>query len=170
MKKADDADIAALVRERVLAREAREYARADAIKARLECQYDVLLTDIKRTDGGGTTWAYRTHFPDTGTGACLDAVHAIKERARHDRGSEDAATHSDKGDALVAALKTLVRQDAMTTLLKERALQGRRHADVAFDMAMAGVSDAELFALLAKGARQELERCGSVLPWLAWQR
>ena len=64
-------------------------------------------------------------------------------------------------DALVATLKTLVREDALTTLLKDRALQGRRHADVAFDMALAGVGDAELFVLLASGARRELERCGA---------
>ena len=147
----DDEEIEALVRERVRCREGRDYARADAIKRRLERQYDVILTDVARKHGGGTDWAYRTRFPETGTGAVRKTVAAIKR---------NAASRVDDG-SLVAKLKVLVKQDSMVSLLKDRELQGRQHADLAFDMALAGVGDGELFSLLARGAMSELERCGA---------
>ena len=104
----DDEEIEALVRERVRCREGRDYARADAIKRRLERQYDVILTDVARKHGGGTDWAYRTRFPETGTGAVRKTVAAIKR---------NAASRVDDG-SLVAKLKVLVKVSWASSELK----------------------------------------------------
>ena len=177
----DKSSIDRLVAERVRCREDRDYAQADEIKKLLERHYDVVLTDVARKHGGGTKWAYRTHFPDTGAGAIVDTVSQIKAAAKNMISciskSETAETAECSGEneegnraetmksllwtKLVEKLKTLIHQDLTTTLLKDKELQGRRHGDIAFDLALAGVDDVNVFNLLVNGAKQELERCGS---------
>jgi SAM-dependent methyltransferase len=141
------AQVERLVMQRSTLREAREFQLADQIKLQLEDNGVKLQDEIN----GHTSWAWAPPPPPQ-PGAVLHVLELARS-ALHASGSATAAADSAERVAKLAAEARKCCQSRETP-----PLLGRAAADAAFDFALAGARDSELFELLAKQQASEYAR------------
>ena len=146
-------EIDALVTERVAARRARNFVRADEIKTQLECSpYFLEIIDSSYKQGGGSTWRRRN--VDTTSSHILDKLKAV---------AADAASlqSPEQQQCFVHEVLTLLREDASKDQ-DCREMQGRKFVDAAFELALLGIGHAgrDVFDFLMDQQLRELRRWG----------
>ena len=146
-------EIDALINERVAARKARDFVRADEIKTLLEePPYFLEIIDKSYKQGGGSTWRRRN--VDTTCHGILDKLKAM---------AADAASlqSPEQQQCFVHEVLTLLREDASKDQ-DCREMQGRKFIDAAFELALLGLGNAgrELFDFLMDQQLSELRRWG----------
>jgi len=146
-------EIDALINERVAARKARDFVRADEIKTLLEePPYFLEIIDKSYKQGGGSTWRRRN--VDTTCHGILDKLKAM---------AADAASlqSPEQQQDFVHEVLTLLREDASKDQ-DCREMQGRKFIDAAFELALLGLGNAsrELFDFLMDQQLSELRRWG----------
>ena len=76
-----------------------------------------------------------------------------------------SATNNSPGEADSISITTNSNSNINSSVMKGRStsteMQGRKYADAAFEFSMSGITDSELFAMLADSAYSELMRFGS---------
>jgi len=181
-------DVERLVRERDFHRSRMDYSKADEIKLFLEQQHSVEITDVSYKQGGRSTWRYKLDRVGAIETNFMELAHMSYELTSGSNSSE-ASIHiasvakdllrlqyysfvDDLTDniAFRAINKSPGDTDSITTnssssMTKGRStsteMQGRKYADAAFEFSMSGITDPELFAMLADSACSELMRFGS---------
>ena len=182
-------DVERLVRERDFHRSRRDYSKADEIKLFLEQQHSVEITDVSYKQGGRSTWRYKLDRVGAIETNFMELAHMSYELTSGSNSSE-ASIHiaSVAKDLLRLQYYSFVDDvtdniafrainnkspgdiDSITTnssssMSKGRStsteMQGRKYADAAFEFSMSGITDPELFAMLADSACSELMRFGS---------
>lgn len=181
-------DVERLVRERDFHRSKRDYSKADEIKLFLQQQCSVEITDVSYKQGGRSTWRYKLDRVGAIETNFMELAHMSYELTSGSNSSE-ASIHiaSIAKDLLRLQFYSFVNDvtdniafsainnspgdtDNITTnsnnsVMKGRStsteMQGRKYADAAFEFSMSGITDPELFAMLADSACSELMRFGS---------
>eukprot|EP00607_Mallomonas_marina_P010821 CAMPEP_0182421666 /NCGR_PEP_ID=MMETSP1167-20130531/7111_1 /TAXON_ID=2988 /ORGANISM="Mallomonas Sp, Strain CCMP3275" /LENGTH=713 /DNA_ID=CAMNT_0024599015 /DNA_START=674 /DNA_END=2815 /DNA_ORIENTATION=+ len=159
----DETYIEALIHQRIVHRQNRNYGAADEIKKLLELN-DIVITDLPFKDGGLSTWRHRiplipeVDLPGKGV---MESVRDVVRLA----GSGNQDVIPDVLQCCKARLHALVALISQNTMDRARhqyqhEMQGRKFADAAFELARVGVEDTELFDLLTEGAVLELKRFG----------
>jgi hypothetical protein len=141
----DPINIQQLVDERIKCRQQREYARSDEIRTLLLHH----LIRIIDAPGGGSTW--EKIDPPTTTNNTQQNTPSILKTVQ-----SNAMLH--KGSQQYSNMHGLIQSDLNQPPLS-RELQGRKCADVAFHLALAGYDCADTFSLLLQGAMDEINRC-----------
>ena len=151
------AQIEELVQRRTTLRRNREYVLADEIKVALEIKFNVVLKDFSYKEGGHTTWSLQRSLPSIDSDD-RSLMMIIKQLCVDDNPPELL-------DAVRRKLRHAVAEFEMSLSnsekpLSEREMLGRKFADAALHLAMAGVSDESIYGDLVKGCAFELQRIG----------
>ena len=145
----DTANIDKLVGERTEKRRLKQYIEADKILKKLKDDYRVCVTDNSYDDSehpGLSTWDYIVESDSN--------IFRLIERIS----SEDmdlATKESLVTDELIGQIETNELK-----MLSSRELTGRKFADAALALALAGVSNKKVYYALIEGAKSDLARVG----------
>eukprot|EP00980_Cylindrotheca_fusiformis_P020067 scaffold7139_cov115-Cylindrotheca_fusiformis.AAC.17 len=173
-------ELQSLVEERSKARWEGNYARADFLREQIQNvelpkPVAVVVTDIPRKEGGGSSWklvSVDEHLPLMEGQTVLQLAHAAlglavesSVKANLDRAHMAIGNgHLSKVDeGRNETLASIVQQAKMRlchTSWTDTELSGRKSADAAFWFALAGVTDTEIFQLLVDVATREISRFG----------
>jgi tRNA G46 methylase TrmB len=159
--------ISDLVLARAEARRIGDYEKADALREKInqlsflpEHGLQIRLQDIPRTEGGGSTWTIEN---ETSSSACLppgptvlQLAHAALGLALDCSERRVPVPHETLNGLVSQAKERLQKATAV-----EAELGGRKAADAAFWLALAGVTDDGLFEDLTTISTKELERFGN---------
>ena len=149
-----------LVEKRVKCRLSREYTKADEIKDTL-ASLGVEVLDFPFKDGGSSSWRFKN---------VLKPNHdrCVMELSREAIAFAECNKIEDIDDLVSLAKNRLLELSKLDysqsgfyrDKLPDNELQGRKYADAAFNFAIAGVKDEDLYSLLANGTMSELQRFG----------
>ena len=166
----NDDEINNLLKKRSEYRKNRQYSEADSIKETLITKVPgIRIVDIPLKQGGGSTWHVEVVLPsDVSLIELSKKVFLI-----NDPTSDDVA-------ALVQEAKRYCQlcreyRGKYEDNLRPTDAQGRQWADAAFNFAMGGVYDEDLYIGLVDGARAEMLRIGarkcfgSLMPCKLWR-
>ena len=146
-----------LVRKRTEYRLHREYLLADQIKSELENDFQVVLKDFPFREGGHTTWTPKRSLPrsDSEEPSLMTLIKLLPARS-----NKHELLASIKHKLRMAIEEFEVSLTPAEKPLDEREMLGRKFADAALHLALAGVEDEEIYADLVKGCVFELRRIG----------
>lgn len=170
-----------LVEERSQARWEGKFAHADLLREQIQNMelpknVEVVVSDIPRKEGGGSTWKLvrrREAQPPMEGETVLQLAHAalglavessVKAnigRAHTAIGKAQDAKVDEKGSNDLESIIMQAKMRLHSTNWTDTELAGRKSADAAFWFALAGVSDTEIFLPLVDVASRELCRFGS---------
>lgn len=157
--------IEALVAERSQHRLLKDYKAADRLLDVLKFQYDVEVTDMPYKSGGMSTWRIlqspssddknSDDRDDEASGESLmwTARNAYRLMYSGER-AESVIVESCLRQLRFADYDKFMNSD----IVKE--MQGRKFADAAFELSLAGVKNSHLYGLLLSGAMTEIRRYG----------
>jgi SAM-dependent methyltransferase len=149
----DDNVIEGLIEQRAQYRRTREFEKADEIKQKLE-NSGIMLSDIPYKLGGGSTWCRNIPPPNK-----VGLYELSKEAYLINNHTLDRVTKIVEISKKYLSDLSLWRQKA-ETFNHDHEMTGRKYADIAFNFAMAGVDDGDLFRLLVEGHTSEISRFG----------
>eukprot|EP01041_Mallomonas_annulata_P005606 gene5606-11319_t len=151
----DESVINNLVEERVAYRLSRNYAEADRIKNILE-KHDIVVTDLPFQEGGQSIWKFRRPVLEELPG--IGVMEAVKQISLLSRLDQQENISYIVNNAKIRLQYLLKKED--NEYYYQNEMQGRKFADAAFEFAISGVKDTELFSLLVEGTMNELKRFG----------
>lgn len=154
MQTASKDKVEELVSLRHASRLAKDYAAADAISQQLQ-DLGVRVTDCPIRSSQMPTWVFVRNVSPT------NIIQLVKEVTEF----EDPHLAKPLCVEIKRQLSQFVDSSGVPFSLNEipldlREVQGRMFADIAFNIALAGVQDDELFRLLSSGLMFELRRIG----------
>jgi hypothetical protein len=156
--------IESLVSKRSECRRLREYSQADVLKTELELEYQVELKDFSFKEGGHTTWRFKRKVETDDLSPLDDSplMDDIKRLyAMTDTSSQTSAClHSIRRKLQQCIDEFEMDLSSTEKPLADREMLGRKFADAALLLALAGVEDPDLFELLTRGCEHELRRIG----------
>jgi tRNA G46 methylase TrmB len=161
--------IDSLVAERTQHRLSRCYEVADEILSQLKFQYNVEVIDSPFKSGGQSTWR---HIPPPLAFTDINVKNVISDNVMEVEENlmmmaRNAYVQMKSGEISEASivekcshiLRSAEHKKFMdSSIISE--MQGRKFADAAFDFSLAGVTSAELYDLLLRGATTEMVRYG----------
>jgi hypothetical protein len=157
----DTFDIENLVNQRIRLRKEREYTKADEIKIFLE-RNDIVLTDLPFKEGGGTIWTVKSSFhlkkpmfdESWIPSSFMEFCHQLYDFRRTGLIKKD--------EEVLHIIKKFLKNSCIDNEESnpDHEVQGRKFADAAFEIAMAGIKSNEIFNLMVTGAKAELNRFG----------
>ena len=170
-----------LVDERSEARWEGNYTHADLVREQIEnvalpSSYKVVVTDVPRKLGGGSTWKLVKvqeakpiamegptvlQLAHTALGLALESsVQANLGRAHTAIGKESYIQTQNKSEQKLASIVLQAKARFLHANWTDSELAGRKSADAAFWFALSGVTDPEIFQTLVNIATRELSRFG----------
>lgn len=149
----DDHTINTLIDQRAHYRRTRDFSKADEIKLRLE-KSGVHLADIPYKLGGGSSWCRIIPPPEK-----VGIYDLSKEAYLINNHTQDRVQEIVHISKKYLSAFSVWRQQA-DTFTHDHEMTGRKYADIAFNFAMAGVDDIDLFELLMEGHMSEISRFG----------
>lgn len=167
-------EISALVQERDDLRAEMKYEEADEIKRRLEGM-NIVIKDISYKCEGTSTWAFKDYVEQRVETDLMELAHGCYEAMLSisydeadicERAKSILRLQLYKGDKreaetmMTGGVESETAPAAIPTRLVSREMQGRKYADAAFEFSLAGITDQELFDLLANYCAAELRRFG----------
>ncbi|CAJ1952508.1 unnamed protein product [Cylindrotheca closterium] len=171
-----------LVEERSLARLEGNYLHADMIRDQISSldlpdNWEVVVTDVPRKQGGGSTWELvqtKQEMPILEGPTVLQLAHAALGlavecsvqanlgRAHTALGMQQQTSHKEnEGNEQLDFIVEQAKARFQHTNWTDAELAGRKAADAAFWFALAGVTDQFIFENLTDVATRELGRFGS---------
>ena len=163
--------IEALVAARSQHRLLREYEAADRLLDVLKFQYDVEVTDMPYKAGGISTWRIllSPNSSDEKNTKCTSTDHMYDEASGESlmwtaRNAYRLMYSGERAETVIveSCLRQLRFADYEKFMdsnsIKE--MQGRKFADAAFELSLAGVKNSYLYSLLLSGAMTEISRYG----------
>lgn len=142
-------------------RQQRQFKEADDIKALLESQSVELIDDLHYV----TKWRYRTPkqlILDQDSQEFMDLCHnrLVNDNAENDSELvEKLLTILEGQRYAIYDNNSSGRSDENCSALSNE-MHGRKYADAAYTLSLAGVTNEKIFTVLADGAASEFRRCG----------
>lgn len=171
-----------LIEERSRARWDGNYTHADIIRDKISClelpdNWQVVVTDIPRKQGGGSTWKLvetKEDLPILEGATILQLAHsALGLAAESSVQANLGRAHTAIGMQEKSYLEDNKQNERLNSIVKQAharfqnpnwsdtELAGRKAADAAFWFALSGVTDRVVFETLAHVATRELDRFGA---------
>lgn len=171
-----------LVEDRARARWEGNYSHADMIRDKITSlalphNWQVVVTDIPRKEGGGSTWELvetKQEMPILEGPTVLQLAHAalglaVESSVQANLGRAHTVLEMQKqtspteteGNEQLDSIVEQVRDRFRHTNWTDAEMAGRKAADAAFWFALAGVTDQFIFESLADVATRELDRFGA---------
>lgn len=160
-------EIDELVAARDKCRAVMDYTQADQIKSLLEKNH-VEIADISYRFSGNSQWTYKTAVVEEVETNLMELAHESFNLISDSQQTVESITTKAKAALRMQLFRGQEIGDPSAdykysepvVVLKSTEMQGRKYADAAFEFSMAGISDSELFNLLAECSAEELERFG----------